>query len=269
MERSRVGRGASSRAVAVGQTVPVRGDVAANVAEHVRLARVAAAAGARAIVFPELSLTGYELDLAERLAFEPDDARLVPLRDVAAESGIALVAGAPVRIDGHLHIGAFLMGADGGCDVATKRHLGAFGPDANPGGAVPPAEASVFAPGGLAPLLRAGGVTSAVGICKDATVPGHPAEAARRGADTYLAAVFLPPADVAADVARLAGYAARHGMLVAMANSGGPSGGLPGGGGSGVWAPGGAEIVRLPPHGSGVAVALESRDGWCGAIPDA
>jgi len=259
----------SGRTVAVGQTVPVRGDVSANVDEHVRLARAAAAAGAGLIVFPELSLTGYELDLAERLAFATDDARLGPLRDVAAAARIALVAGAPVRVEGRLCVGAFLLGADGTCDVATKRHLGAFPPEANPGGTVPPAESSVFASGGREPLLRAGGMTAAVGICKDATVPAHPAAAVDRGADAYLAAVFLPPADVAADAARLAGYAARHGVLVAMANAGGPSGGLPGGGASGIWAPGGAEIVRLPPGGGGVAVALEGARGWHGeAIPD-
>jgi predicted amidohydrolase len=42
----------------------------------VRLVHAAAKEHAEILVFPELSLTGYELDLADGLAFSPDDARL-------------------------------------------------------------------------------------------------------------------------------------------------------------------------------------------------
>jgi predicted amidohydrolase len=67
---------ARSRSIAVAQTCPVRGDVPANLDEHVRLARLAAAEGARVVVFPELSLIGYELELAGELTFSENDARL-------------------------------------------------------------------------------------------------------------------------------------------------------------------------------------------------
>jgi predicted amidohydrolase len=56
------------RTIAVAQTCPVEGDVQANVEQHLRLAEAAAAEGARIVVFPELSLTGYELTLAQTLA---------------------------------------------------------------------------------------------------------------------------------------------------------------------------------------------------------
>ena len=46
--------------LAVAQTCPVGGDVDANLEEHVRLAHIAADKGARLVVFPELSLSGYE-----------------------------------------------------------------------------------------------------------------------------------------------------------------------------------------------------------------
>lgn len=64
--------------LAAAQTVPVPGDVAANVDQHRELARAAAVEGAEVVVFVELSLTGYELDLARELAFSEDDARLRP-----------------------------------------------------------------------------------------------------------------------------------------------------------------------------------------------
>ena len=87
-----------SRSIAVAQTRPVAGDVPSNLDEHLDLARIAASEGAQVVVFPELSLVGYELDLADGLAFSEDDPRLSPLLDLAASRGTTLVVGAPVRI---------------------------------------------------------------------------------------------------------------------------------------------------------------------------
>lgn len=124
------GRLTASRCIAVAQTCPTPGDVAANLAQHVALARLAIAGGAQVVVFPELSLTGYELDQAAALAFEPLDARLEPLLALAHQAQVTIVAGAPVRLKGQLHLGAAVLDADGGLDWYTKRHLGAFGPEA-------------------------------------------------------------------------------------------------------------------------------------------
>src|SRR5437870_5736399 len=62
-----------SRSIAIVQTCPLAGDVQANLDEHIRLARLAATEGALIVVFPELSLTGYEPALAESLAFSECD----------------------------------------------------------------------------------------------------------------------------------------------------------------------------------------------------
>src|SRR5262249_22829432 len=105
----RMGERVAARSLAAAQTVPKRGDVEANVEGHIRLIHVAAEAHARVLVFPELSLTGYELDLADELAFSEDDARLNPLLDSASSFGMTLVVGAPVRIGSLLHIGAFIL----------------------------------------------------------------------------------------------------------------------------------------------------------------
>src|SRR4051794_29230778 len=83
-----------SRSIAVAQTCPVAGDVLANLDEHIRLARLAATEGAEVVVFPELSLTGYELALAKDLAFSENDPRMSTLLDLAAANGTTLVVGA-------------------------------------------------------------------------------------------------------------------------------------------------------------------------------
>lgn len=254
----------SSRSVAVAQTCPVAGDVPANTGEHVRLARVAAAEGGGVVVFPELSLTGYELDLADRLAFSEGDDRLAPLLDAAASNGVTLVVGAPVRLGDALHIGAFVVYPDRTTDLYTKRRLGAFPPGAacdSCTGSVPPAEATVFRPGDCDPLVRLGTHVAAIAVCADIGNPAHPERAAGRGADTYLAGMFVIPSDFDGDAMKLSRYAGQYRMLTAFANFGGPSGGLRSAGRSSIWSDTGELLVRLGESGSGVGVVTETEHG--------
>jgi predicted amidohydrolase len=56
-------------------------------------------------------------------------------------------------------------------------------------------------------------------------------------------------------------------MVVAMANYGGPSGGLASAGRSAIWSERGERLVELGASSAGVAVAIESPDGWrCRAV---
>jgi predicted amidohydrolase len=253
----------SARAIGAAQTIPIRGDVDANLERHIRLVRAAAAQHVRVLVFPELSLTGYELDLADDLAFSERDPRLAPLIALASSCGMTLIVGAPVRIGASLHIGAFIVFPGGSADLYTKHWLGAFPPDVSPDGIVPPAEATVFHPGTLNPLLWFDGHTAAVAVCADIGRPSHPKEAAERGARNYLASMFVIPQDLEQDTARLRTYAVQYSMTVVFANYGGPSGGLASAGQSAIWSEKGELLTRLEASGSGIAVAIESDTGWC------
>jgi predicted amidohydrolase len=252
----------SARAIAAAQTVPVRGDVAANLERHLQLVPVAGEEQAQALVFPELSLTGYELDLAGDLAFSPGDPRLAPLVETAASHGMTLIVGAPVRVESRLHLGAFIISPDRTVGLYTKHRLGAFSAAASCDGIVPPAEATAFQPGTLNPLVRFGGNTAALAICADIGNPSHPRQAAERGAKTYFASMFVIPSELDGEAARLGTYAAQHSLAVAFANYGGASGGLRSAGRSAIWSQTGELLVRLEASGPGVAVAVESHAGW-------
>jgi len=255
------------RWVAAAQTVPVAGDLDANLADHVRFVRAAADEGMRLLVFPELSLTGYELDRAADLSFSQTDPRLDSLRALASANSLALVVGAPVRVEGQLHIGAFLLKPDRTVSLYTKQRLGAFPADANPDGPVPPAEDTVFRPGDHDPLLELDGHTAAVAVCADTGDAEHPERAAARGADTYIASMFFTPRELDEESARLQGYAERHAMAVVLANYGGPTGGLPAAGGSAVWSPDGQRVVQAERAGPALVVAREHDDGsWRGHV---
>jgi len=241
--------------IAAAQAVSIRGDVERNLEHHGQLARLAASRKAGVIVFPELSLTGYELDLAEELAFSASDPRLERLEDVADSSGSIVVVGAPVRLGSALHIGAFIVAPGREPRLYTKRH-------------VTPDESKVFAPGDLDPAIQVGTESATLAICADTTHPTHADAAAERGARLYLAGVFFDPEGIAENMERLGGYASRHSMVVAMANAGAPTSEFDSAGQSSIWSESGKCVARFPGLGAGIALARRAEQGWSGeALP--
>lgn len=237
------------RAIAAAQTTAVRGDLAANTEQHLALATLAADAGATVVVFPELSLTGYELDLASDMAFTTDDERLEPLVEFARERRVTLVVGAPVRRSEDLHLAALWIAADQPPVVYGKHHLSGD-------------EVDLFTPGLHLPLLPIGGGHAALAVCADTGHATHPQAAADAGATTYLVGSLVSGSRLAGEWAALQGYAERHGMAVLFANYGAPSGGLAAQGGSAIWAEDGRLLASIDAPGAGVVVALESASGW-------
>jgi predicted amidohydrolase len=76
--------------IALAQIAPRLGDLEANLARHHELLEEARATAADLVVFPELGLTGYQLqDLAAEVAMRLDDPRLAAL--AAATNGVSAV----------------------------------------------------------------------------------------------------------------------------------------------------------------------------------
>ena len=225
--------------LAVAQPPCVALDVAANAEAHAATVR---AAGARVVVFPELSLTGYELDAP---ALAVDDPRLAPLVDACAETGSLALAGAPVNGDaGRPHIAMLAVNGGGTAVAYRKMCLGA-------------AEASRFAPGGEPAAIEVDGRRLGLAICRDTGVARHAADTAALGIDAYVAGI-LEHADEAAVLAeRARRVAGDHGVWVALASFAGASGGGfdRAAGRSGVWAAHGEAVARAGPEAGAVARA--------------
>src|SRR5512139_3134206 len=110
--------------VGAAQTSAKPGDVPGNVARHVRFCAMAAKHGVQLLVFPELSITGYELGLARANALEPGNPLLSPLREAAAKWGMVVVAGAPEpNGSGGLSLSAFSFFPNGRWAVYRKVHV--------------------------------------------------------------------------------------------------------------------------------------------------
>jgi len=241
------------------------GDVNANLDEHIRLIRLASGVKADIIVFPELSLIGYELEMANELAFSDNDSRLDALIDVAESLSIILVVGAPVRLKSSLYIAAFILSPDRSIGIYTKHRLGAFPASAecdSVDGRLPPAESSIFQSGDLNPLVRLGdGHLAALAICADVGNPDFAKLAAERDACSYLASMFVIPSDFDGEVSKLRRYAAQHQMITGLANFGTTSGSLRSAGCSSIWSETGDLLVQLGTAGSGIAILMDTSQG--------
>jgi len=238
--------------IAAIQSASLKGDIATNLTRHLALARQAAAHGARLALFPELSLTGYEPDVAAATALRGDDARLAPLAELAQSSGMIIVAGAPLRIDGALYIGAISFLPDGGVAEYTKQHLH-------------DGEEKVFVAGCGGAALDIGGIPAALAVCADFTHASHAQAAAGAGAMLYAASVLVSPGGYAKDSGILRSYAEQHKMPVLMSNHGGPTGGWQSAGRSALWDERGQLVVE---GGAGECLVLASRTagGWQGRV---
>lgn len=246
----------SSIRIAGAQSISVAGNIAANVQTHAEFIAAAHSAKIDLLVFPELSLCGYELQLLRDCVLHPDDSRLTPIRNMACETQMNVVVGAPVANGAGMApaIGAITFFADGRHSVYRKEHL-------HPG-------EELFASKGNTEsrtdeLL---GKSFSLAICADTTHESHAASAAMAGASLYLAGVLVSEAGYAADTAKMQHYATSLNLGVLMANHGGPSGGYVSAGKSAFWAPGGSLVVQALGTESVLVVAENHAGSWDGRL---
>jgi len=198
--------------IAVAQPVVVTGDVEINAGRH---AEAVVAAGARLVVFPELSLTGYDLSAA---TLTPDDPRLSALTVACARTGTVALVGAPIDGPHGPQIATIAVGAAEDDQRARprvayrKQHLGA-------------AEIARFTPGDGPAVLTVDGWRVGLGICKDTGTPAHVQAMAALTIDLYVAGLVHHAGDEAEIQRRARTITAATGAPVAFASFAGPTGG--------------------------------------------
>jgi predicted amidohydrolase len=225
--------------IAVAQPLCVAYDVAANALTHAAMVR---SAGARVVVFPELSLTGYELDAP---AITAEDPRLAPIVEACAEAGSLAMVGAPVHGEsGRSHIAMVAVEGSGATVVYRKMWLGG-------------AEPGRFSPGDRPAVLEVGGWRLGLAICKDTGIPQHASDTAALGIDAYVAGMLEFAKDVTVPEERARRVATDHQVWVAMASFAGSTGGgyAQAAGCSGIWASDGILVSRAGPEIGAIARA--------------
>ncbi len=213
--------------LAVVQPPCVTGALAANAEAH---ALSVLAARARLVVFPELSLTGYDL---EARAVALDEPALSAVVEACATMGTTALVGAPTgdrttvgartgggttgdgtTADGtdQLSIGILLIDADGVRVVYRKQHLGSE-------------ESRHFSPGLRPIVLEVDGWRVGLGVCRDTGISEHVDALADAGIDLYVAGLVDHPDDLAVQRARASRIATTCGAYVGFASFAGPTAG--------------------------------------------
>jgi predicted amidohydrolase len=240
--------------LAAAQTKPKRGDIDSNLLDHYRLVELAAINKANLIVFPELSITGYERENAKQMAFSPNDSRLNQLRILAVKNQITIIAGAPILIKSELFLGEFIILPDNSISIYTKQflHTGE--------------ELFYQSSFDYNPLLEIENERISCAICADIDHPKHSENASKRNSSTYIASIFFSPNGIPQAHQSLQNYASLFQMNILMANFGGDSYGCPSGGRSAFWNNKGELIAQMKDSGSGLLLVEKQGSDWTSKI---
>lgn len=240
--------------LAAAQTKPARGNIEANLLEHYRLIDLAVVNGAQLIAFPELSITGYEREHAQKLAFKKEDSRLGHLRKLAVDKNIIIVAGAPIETESQLFIGEFIISPDNSVAVYTKQFLHE-GEDAF--------FQSSF---NYNPMITIEDQKISFAICADIDNALHPENASKKETSIYIASIFFSPNGIPNAYRDLQSYAQKHKMNVLMSNFSGESWGYPSAGQSAFWNNKGELIGQMNDSDSGLLLVENQNDNWISKI---
>jgi len=192
----------SSLRLSLAQGNPVVGDLAANTATVLRMARQAAEQGAQIVAFGEMFLTGYPVeDLALRASFQ--QASLIALEGLAgalADAGL----GELVCIVGYLQPGADDQHPRNAAAVLTGgRVVGRYAKHHLPNYGVFD-EARYFTPGDTPVMLHTGQARIALAICEDLWQDGGPVAWAGQHDAALLIVINASPYERNKDDVRLA-----------------------------------------------------------------
>ena len=237
--------------IGIAQTRPITGDLPGNTAAHRKLIRQAVAHGADTLIFPELSLTGYEPTLAHTLAMKQHASRLDEFQVLSDTHQITLGVGVPLQTPPGITISLLIFQPGQLRQVYTKRYLH-------------PDEEAYFVSGQGA-LSSLGKGTLALALCYELFIPEHAEEASKNGAEIYLASVAKTGRGMGKAWERLSAIAQDYAMTVLVANCVGPCDGEEGGGKSAIWNKNGALLAQLNDTDEGVLI-LDTGTGMVQSI---
>jgi predicted amidohydrolase/GNAT superfamily N-acetyltransferase len=223
--------------VAVAQPPSVPYDVAANAERH---AETVLSAGARVVVFPELSLTGYELDAPAITATDP---RLTPIIEACSATGSVALVGAPVEKEaGRPYIAMLAIDSFGAAVAYQKMWLSET-------------ESRRFMPGPNPSVLDIDGWRLGLAICKDTGVPEHASATAALSIDAYVASVLHSAKEASLYEEHARRVATEHHVWVVVASFAGSAGGgyVRAAGRSAIWGRDGVVVAHAGPEAGAMA----------------
>ncbi len=227
--------------ICVAQTRPVKGDIQSNIDNHKKLIELAVSNGADTVIFPELSLTGYEPELSKELATNQEDSRFDNFQKISNTRQVTIGGGVPTRNNTGICISMVLFQPHQARQTHSKNYLH-------------PDEEEFFISGHSSTSLIGNKTNIALAICYELSVPEHSENAFKSGAEIYVASVAKSANGVDKAIKSLAEIAIKYSMTVLMSNCVGQSGGYECAGKSSIWNNKGLLVGQLNNTNEGIII---------------
>ncbi len=208
--------------ICAAQTKPIKGNIALNIANHKKLIQLAIANKADIIIFPELSITGYEPTLAAQLATNEQDSRFDDFQHISDTSSITVGIGMPLKCNNGVMISMIIFQPNKPRQVYAKQHLHRD-------------EYPWFVSGKDQVYLLNEHHKIAFAICYELSVPVHAAHAYTNGATMYIASVAKTATGATTAMDSLRHIAKHYALPVIMVNCTGLCDGEVCGGNTAAW----------------------------------
>lgn len=221
------------------QTRSVKGNIEANITAHLHFIELALLKGAGMIVFPELSITGYEPGLASALAVSTEDARFNQFQQISNRHTVIIAIGVPVRINNGVSIGLLIFRPGREKTLYSKKYLH-------------PDELPFFAGAENFSVLGGTDPLTAFAICYEISVPAHAARAAAGGAAIYIASVAKTATGMDKASQAMAAIAEKYSMTALLVNCTGHCDNFESAGRSAVWNSKGMLMAQLDSEQEGI-----------------
>lgn len=214
--------------------------MAYNLASQETFIRQAAELGAELIIFPELSITGYEPTLAQEMATDVEDERFQMFQELADQLHITVITSTPLRSADGVTISLLIYQTGTPVQVYSKQYLHAD-------------EEPFFVPQQCSFSLEAD-IRIGLAICYELSVKEHFESAMKDGMDIYMASTAKTADGSNSAHERLSKLAAENEIMTLFVNNIGPADGVTCNGRSAIWDTNGQKLGELSTDSEGLLI---------------
>lgn len=221
--------------ICISQTKSEKGNIQKNILNHLKFVRHAIDLKSDLIVFPELSITNYEPDLAQELAIDIESNIFKPFQDLSDKHGITIGIGVPTKTAKGIQISMLIFQPKKEKITYSKQMLHQD-------------ELPYFVCGSNQTLLNITGVKVAFGICYETLQREHFLNAKNQDIDIYIASVAKPKNGIEKAYKHFPKIAREFNTPILMSNCIGSCDNFMSVGQSAAWNKKGALIAQLNDH---------------------
>lgn len=218
--------------ICLAQIKSFKGDISKNTEVHKKYILLASEQKADIIIFPELSLSGYEPTLAKDLAKELDDSLFHEFQKISNSKNITVGLGYPIIEKGDIFLSIVLIKPNQAISIYAKKFLHDD-------------EKSFFKSGNQMPAFEFGDKKIGLAICYEISIKDHMESLIKSGIDILIASVCKTKEGISKGCETLMEYSIQNSLPILLCNSVGPNDDFISAGKSSIWDNNGKLIEQL------------------------